>query len=230
MSETQELKMTPEIGMVLRAKSQHEQQDKVRRFKRLNKLVRKGEVLFVGSSLMEQFPIAEFQQDYDLPCVIYNRGIGGYTTMDMAENLEAMVFELEPRAIFINIGTNDMNGPDYSEEGLMGRYEAILASIKERLPETKLFLMAYYPVNPDVCDNEYMAQVFQHRTNERVRSANRAVERLAEKMGATFLDCNAGITDEEGRLKAEYTIEGMHMYANGYVPVLEALLPVLETL
>ena len=44
-------------------------------------------------------------------------------------------------------------------------------------------------------------------------------------MGAAFLDLNGGIRDENGCLKAEYTIEGMHMYGDGYVPVLEKLLP-----
>ena len=34
--------------------------------------------------------------------------------------------------------------------------------------------------------------------------------------------------DAEGNLKAEYTIEGMHMYANGYRPVMDALLPLLR--
>lgn len=33
-----------------------------------------------------------------------------------------------------------------------------------------------------------------------------------------------------GNLKAEYTVEGMHMYADGYAAVLDALLPVLKTL
>ena len=54
------------------------------------------------------------------------------------------------------------------------------------------------------------------------------MQALAARYGARFLDCNAGLTDGDGNLKAEYTIEGMHMYANGYKPVLGALLPVLE--
>ena len=36
------------------------------------------------------------------------------------------------------------------------------------------------------------------------------------------------IKDERGNLKAEYTIEGMHIYADGYMQVLRALMPHLK--
>ena len=53
---------------------------------------------------------------------------------------------------------------------------------------------------------------------------------MAEKMGADFYDLNAGIKDSQGRLNAAYTVEGMHMYADGYKAVLDALLPILREL
>ena len=88
--------------------------------------------------------------------------------------------------------------------------------------------MAYYPVNPAVATIPHMQEIFRHRTNARIREASEGVRALAARYGARFLDCNAGLTDADGNLKAEYTIEGMHMYANGYKPVLDALLPVLQ--
>lgn len=72
-----------------------------------------------------------------------------------------------------------------------------------------------------------MKSALQQRTNTRITSANAAVEKLAAEFGAAYLDLNAGITDEAGNLKVEYTIEGMHMYGDGYKPVLDALLPYL---
>jgi len=75
-----------------------------------------------------------------------------------------------------------------------------------------------------------MKRTLSLRTNERVRAASEAVRELAAQHSAGFLDLNAGITDEQGNLKAEYTVEGMHMYATGYRQVLEALLPVLKNL
>lgn len=211
-------------------KSKREKAEKIQRFRYLNPYAKKGQIVFAGSSLMEQFPIYEFLQDFDLPFTIYNRGIGGFTTTEMLSVLKEMVYDLEPKYLFLNIGTNDLNGPDYVKEGLLERYEHILNEIEAHLPELKIYLLAYYPVNPDATDVPFMKKVFKYRTNERIREASEGVKMLAEKHGAQFLDLNAGITDEKGNLKAEYTIEGMHMYANGYKPVLDALLPVLKTL
>ena len=201
---------------------------KYERFRHLNRFVRKHQILFVGSSLMEQFPIYELLLDRQLPYVIYNRGVGGSTTFELMEHMDECVYELEPEDIYINIGTNDMNMPDYSEDALIERYRTILTGIREHLPQAKIFMLAYYPVNPAVAENNpAMKEALRVRSNARIQSANNAVKKLAEDVGAQFLDLNDGIKDENGCLKAEYTIEGMHMYGDGYVPVLEALLPYL---
>ncbi|MBQ6506894.1 MAG: lysophospholipase, partial [Clostridia bacterium] len=110
--------------------------------------------------------------------------------------------------------------------GLIERYRIILKGIREHVPEAKIFMRAYYPVNRIVGEkNPWAREALRVRTNARVNSANAAVRKLAEEAGAQFLDLNAGIRDADGNLKAEYTVEGMHMYADGYVPVLQALLP-----
>lgn len=205
-----------------------EKRDKVERYRHLNKLVRPHQILFAGSSLMEQFPIYELMLDLQLPYTIYNRGIGGYTTQELLETMDVCIYDLEPDYIYLNIGTNDLNGADYSEEELIARYRRIIEGIYEHLPDVKLTLLAYYPVNPEATPPvPFMQEVFKWRTNERITSANRAVEKLAAETGSAFVDLNEGITDENGRLKAEYTIEGMHMYGDGYVPVLKALLTYL---
>ena len=214
------------IRSMFEERGKQERQEKVERFRHLNRFVRKHQILFVGSSLMEQFPIYELLLDQQLPYTIYNRGIGGSTTFDLMENMDACIYDLEPDYIYINIGTNDMNLPEYTEEGLMERYRVILNRIKMRLPEAKLFMLAYYPVNPQVGEaNPYMREALKVRSNARINSANTVFKKLAEEVGAAFLDLNDGIKDEQGNLKEEYTIEGMHMYADGYVPILEALLP-----
>ena len=221
---TEEQKSMVQVLMDERFKA--EKQEKVERYRHLNQFVRPHQILFVGSSLMEQFPIYELLLDKKLPYTIYNRGIGGTTTFELLENMETCIYDLKPDYIYINIGTNDLNLPDYTEESLIERYRTILQGIREHLPKVKLFLLAYYPVNPIVAENNHwIKEALKVRTNDRIESANKAVERLAVEMGAQFLDLNDGIKDMKGNLKAEYTLEGMHMYADGYVPILEALLP-----
>lgn len=202
-----------------------EQQDKLERYRILNRNVQKGEILFTGSSLMEQFPVNELLMTNGMDQVIYNRGIGGFTTTDMLEHMEEMVFGTEPSRIFINIGTNDIGSPDYRLEALLERYEETITRIRERLPEAEITMMAYYPVNETdkLPEGEWGKTAFVTRTNENIAIANEAIERLAAKKGCRFVNVNEGLTDERGKLKKEFTIEGIHMYANGYQVVLDNL-------
>ena len=202
-----------------------EQQDKLERYRILNQNVKKGEILFTGSSLMEQFPVNELLMTNGMDQVVYNRGIGGFTTTDMLQHMEEMVFGTEPSRIFINIGTNDIGSPEYQLEALLERYEEIIVRIQERLPEAEINMMAYYPVNETdkIPEGEWGKTAFVTRTNENINIANAAVENLAAKKGCRFINVNEGLADERGKLKKEYTIEGIHMYANGYQVVLQNL-------
>ena len=202
-----------------------EQQDKLERYRILNQNVKKGEILFTGSSLMEQFPVNELLMTNGMDQVVYNRGIGGFTTTDMLQHMEEMVFGTEPSRIFINIGTNDIGSPDYQLEALLERYEEIIVRIQERLPEAEIYMMEYYPVNEmdKIPDGEWGETAFDTRTNENINIANAAIENLAAKKGCRFINVNEGLADERGKLKKEYTIEGIHMYANGYQVVLQNL-------
>ena len=207
----------------------NEQMGKIEKFRYLNESAKKGETLFTGSSLMEHFPINELLMDYGMENVIYNRGVGGFKTDDMLEHMEEQIFGTEPSKIFINIGTNDIGAPDYKLEVLIEKYEKILTQIKERLPETEVYMMAYYPVNEvdKVPEGEWGKTLFATRTNENIALANREVEKLADKMRYHYIDVSEGLRDENGHLKKEFTIEGIHMYANGYRVILENMKPYL---
>ena len=216
-------------GLRARLASQ-EKAVKLERFRRLNPYAKKGAVVFAGSSLMEQFPLYEFMQSDGLRGPIYNRGVGGFTTAEFLDALEECVFALEPAHLFLNIGTNDLNGPDYDQAAMLARYAEILRRIRARLPHTRLYLLAYYLVNPACAAEPALQEVFRWRTNARIRAASEGVRALALQFDAAFLDLNAGLVDAEGDLRAEYTVEGMHMYANGYRQVMDALLPLLRSL
>ncbi len=186
------------------------------RYRTDNAACEKGAVVFAGSSLMEMFPVEAFvrEEGPGFPTV-YNRGLGGWRTEDMLATLDAQVTGLMPRRVFINIGTNDLSDAAVTIDALMERYDEILRRIKAEVPGVELILMAYYPINYDAAD-EGMKACLRIRTNERIREANRAAEALAARHGARYMNFNAPLTDEQGRLKAEYTIEGMHIKEAGY--------------
>lgn len=197
---------------------QKDKDDKVKRYRHLNKYAKKGQILFTGSSLMEQFPINEILQTRGLDKTIYNRGIGGYTMPEMLEAANEQIFDLEPSKIFINIGTNDISIPDESIEKFTSDYERILDLIKEKLPNATVYMMAYYPINEKVASVQPWpgAADAARLRKERLSKANEIVHSLADKYGYNYIDVNDGLTDSSGQTKEEYSIDGIHMWSDAY--------------
>ena len=187
-------------------------------YKHMNTLVQKGQILFTGSSLMEQFPINEIALNHGVDAVIYNRGIGGYTIPEMIEALKEQVLELVPSKIFINIGTNDISIPDETEEKFEGNYRRLLNIIKRELPDASVYMMAYYPVSPEVAKDMpgdgYITSV-NYRL-ERLSKANDIAMELADEFNYKFIDVNSGLCNENGHLKAELSKDGIHMWPEAY--------------
>jgi len=207
--------MTPEL--------RQETEGKLKLYQQKNKDAKPGQILFVGSSLMEQFPIEKFMKERREEYIVYNRGIGGYRCEDLLKVLDICVFDLSPRRIFINIGTNDLSDPDMPVSDMIELYDRILSEIQKRLPKVELYLMAYYPINYDAAA-DYMKECLKIRTNEKINLANLEVERLAQRHRARYIDVNDNLKDSAGKLKAEYTIEGMHIKEEGYRAILEDVL------
>lgn len=198
-------------------------EEKVERYRKLNKSIQPGQTVFAGSSLMEMFPIEKLLQEKGEEVIVYNRGIGGYMTHELMETLDVCVLDLKPSRVFINIGTNDLSWSSIPISDVMANYDKIITAMENALPGVEIYLMAYYPVNFEAASEE-MKECLKIRTNEKINAANREVEKLAKRHGQKYIDINANLKDEQGRLKAEYTIEGMHIYESGYRAVYEDIM------
>lgn len=201
-----------------------EKEQMVKDFHVWNKDAIKGQTVFTGSSLMEMFPIEKWVKELgpNAP-IVYNRGVGGYRTTDLLPILDACVFELTPRKVFINIGTNDLSDDNISLETVMSNYDRIITQIEEKLPSVIIYMMAYYPINYEAATEE-MKPCLLIRTNEKINRANELVAQLAAKHGQKYINVNAPLMDEQGRLKAQYTIEGMHIKPEGYRAIFEDIM------
>ena len=201
-----------------------EKEQMVKDFHVWNKDAVKGQTVFTGSSLMEMFPIETWVKELgpNAP-IVYNRGVGGYRTADLLPILDACVFELKPRKVFINIGTNDLSDGDVSLETVMSNYDRIITQIEEKLSGVIIYMMAYYPINYEAAAEE-MKPCLSIRTNEKINRANELAAQLAAKHGQKFINVNAPLMDEQGRLKAQYTIEGMHIKPEGYRAIFEDIM------
>ncbi len=105
----------------------------------------------------------------------------------------------------------------------MDNYDKIITTIEEHIPSVEIYLMAYYPVNPEAASEE-MKECLKIRTNEKINRANEQVMDLAQRHHQKYIDINSNLKDELGRLKAEYTIEGMHINENGYKAIYDNIM------
>lgn len=199
------------------------------RYAKDNLTAQKGQIVFVGSSLMEIFPIEKWEKEQDLKLSkhIYNRGIRATTTADLLAHMDVQIFDLAPSKLFINIGTNDI-GFGVPEAEFLKNYDQILYEIKENLPTCKVYLMAYYPLNNvDFGQEKDEKSLLEKRNNLINAQAGEKVAKLAEKYNAAFINVNAGLTDEQGNLKKELTFDGAHLLPEGYAIVFQNMKPYL---
>lgn len=198
-------------------------EEKIVRYRKLNQKVVPGEIVCAGSSLMEMFPVEKFIDEDHLDITVYNRGIGGFITDELLENVDVCILDLKPFRLFINIGTNDLSDPAISIDRMIANYDRILAIVEEKLPDIEIYMMAYYPINYDAATEE-MKPCLLIRTNDKIAQANEAVRTLAKAHHAHYIDINAPLKDEQGNLKAEYTIEGMHIKEQGYRAIFDSFI------
>lgn len=188
---------------------------KLARYREANKTVKHGETVFAGSSLMEMFPINKLLEESGSDKIIYNRGVGGFVSEELWNALDTCILDLKPSRLFINIGTNDLSDPSIPIERMIAVYDKIITAVEQNLPGIRIYLMAYYPVNYEAAA-ESMKECLRIRTNEKIVLANAEVAALAARHNQRYIDINRNLKDEQGRLKAEYTVEGMHINEDGY--------------
>lgn len=196
---------------------------KIERYRKENKTVKLGETVFAGSSLMEMFPINKLLTEHGDDTIIYNRGIGGFVSRELLVVVDVCVTDLRPSKVFINIGTNDLSDSRIPMSELMDNYDKIVTAIENAVPNVKIYFMAYYPVNYEAAAED-MKECLKIRNNEKISAANAEVKKLAEKHGQRYIDINENLKDDRGRLKAEYTIEGLHINEDGYRAVYDDIM------
>lgn len=210
-----------------------EKQNTIQRYRQMNLFAQKGQILFAGSSLAEQFPLDELlkSQDYNnLPSgtTIYNRGVGSFVIDELLTNMQTLILELEPSKLFINIGTNDTGLIDYKQTTLMNKYQEVLDIVKRSLPNCQVYILSYYPVNLNKVSfipEKEKPYVFGSRNNLTITKANEGLTALANKNHATYIDVSSCLMDDTGTLNEAYTVEGIHLWPNAYKKVLDVLIP-----
>ncbi|CKB19804.1 lysophospholipase l1-like esterase [Streptococcus pseudopneumoniae] len=96
------------------------------------------DILFIGDSIVEYYPLQEL---FGTSKTIVNRGICGYQTGLLLENLDAHLYGGAVDKIVLLIGTNDI-GKDVPVNEALNNLEAIIQSIARDYPLTEIKLLS----------------------------------------------------------------------------------------
>jgi len=187
------------------------EQEKIQtKYRELNQIsVIEPDIIFIGDSIIEYYPLQEL---LGTSKTIVNRGIRGYQTGLLRENLDAHLYGEAVDQIVLLIGTNDI-GKDIPMNEALNNLESVIQTISRDYPLSQIKLVSILPVN----EGEDFKQTVYIRTNEKIKAWNQAYQDLASAyMQVEYIPVFDSFLDEAGQLKPTYTTDGLHLSVAGY--------------
>ena len=187
------------------------EQEKIQtKYRELNQIsVIEPDIIFIGDSIIEYYPLQEL---LGTSKTIVNRGIRGYQTGLLRENLDAHLYGDAVDQIVLLIGTNDI-GKDVPMNETLNNLESVIQTISRDYPLSQIKLVSILPVN----ESTDFKQTVYIRTNEKIKMWNQAYQDLATSyMQVEYIPVFDSLLDEAGQLKPTYTTDGLHLSVAGY--------------
>ena len=194
------------------------EQEKIQtKYRELNQIsVIEPDIIFIGDSIVEYYPLQEL---LGTTKTIVNRGIRGYQTGLLLDNLDAHLYGDAVDQIVLLIGTNDI-GKDVPMTEALNNLESVIQSISRDYPLSQIELVSILPVH----EGDMYKQTVYIRTNEKIKEWNQAYQELASAyMQVEYVSVFDKLLDQEGQLKSDYTTDGLHLSVSGYQTLSKAL-------
>jgi len=150
-----------------------------------------------------------------------DRGIGGQTTSQMVLRMFSDVVALNPKAVHIMAGTNDIAGNTGPMTAEMTQNNFRAMSDIARSEGIKVLLApippaASFPWRPGL------------ETRPRIAELNRWLERFARESGASWVDYRRVLDDGTGAMKPGLAADGVHPTEAGYDAMATVIEPILR--
>jgi lysophospholipase L1-like esterase len=176
-------------------------------------------VVFFGDSITDIWKL----EDYFPGKPYVNRGIGGQTTPQMLVRFRQDVIDLQPKAVVILAGTNDIagnTGPMRLED-----IEADYASLAELAAAHKIWVI-FSSVLPVHNYTPRSQDFFAQRSPEKILQLNAWLKTyVTGHSGCSYLDYFSAMVDDKGLMKRDLADDGLHPNKAGFTimaPLAEA--------
>ena len=176
-----------------------------------------SDIIMLGNSLTDG---AEWNELFD-NCHVKNRGIVGDIIPGFFERLEP-ILKGQPRKIFIMGGVNDISH-GVSADSIVSAMTQVVTTIQARCPKTEIYVQSMLPFNNDV----RLWKLLKGR-EQVVVDGNKGLESMCQRLGVTFINLYPLFVGENGKMKPEYTNDGLNLMGGAYLIWRDALLPYIR--
>ena len=176
-----------------------------------------SDIIMLGNSLTDG---AEWNELFD-NCHVKNRGIVGDIIPGFFERLEP-ILKGQPRKIFIMGGVNDISH-GVSADSIVSAMTQVVTTVQARCPKTEIYVQSMLPFNNDV----RLWKLLKGR-EQVVVDGNKGLESMCQRLGVTFINLYPLFVGENGKMKPEYTNDGLHLMGGAYLIWRDALLPYIR--
>lgn len=164
-----------------------------------------NDIIMLGNSITDGGEFGELFGIHN----IKNRGISSEVITGVEKRL-GPVTAGHPAKIFLLIGINDVSH-GHSVAKLAERYERLVKKIREQSPATRLYLQSVMPINNDY--RRYKGLFGKEKT---VKDFNVKIKDIAGANEAEYIDLWPELAGPDGKLRKEYTNDGLHLNGAGY--------------
>ena len=164
-----------------------------------------GRVIFLGNSVTEMGNWKKATGD----TTVINRGIGGDNTYGVLNRLKDIT-DRQPSKVFLLIGINDI-GKDIPDAVIADNNLKIVKEIHAKCPQTQIYVESVLPVNSTL--NNFPQH---YDKEEHILVLNKLLQANAAAGNYIYVDIFHLFADADGRLKSEYTYEGLHLKPPAY--------------
>jgi lysophospholipase L1-like esterase len=182
-----------------------------------------NQIVFIGDSITDLFPLDNYFADLDL--ATYNRGIIGDSTAGVIDRLQISAIDINPSKIVLLIGVNDViSGREPST--IIEKYLQLLTKIKTSLPLTQVYCISILPVNSTM--NENFNVLDASTATERIKSINPQIKAYCDtEPNMEYIDVFSLMATASDTLVEDYTYDGLHLTTAGYQVWASAIKPYL---
>lgn len=174
--------------------------------------------MLIGDSIIEIYNTELF--DGSLSTKVYNRGISGDTSDKLLERLQDNALNIAPQNLVVLVGTNDLSRK-ISADVICDNISKVIDKSKEANVEN-IVVCSLLPVNKSINGN-----MVGSRKNNDIKTINAMLKDLCEQKQVAFVDLYSPLEDKDGNFDKQYTYDGLHPNARGYVVITEALKKVI---